>query len=427
VCDPVRRPDRFVAAVARRGWALGVLVAAVYVALQLTAGSQWFLYPDSYRYARAAEQFDGATRAQAHRDALDAFCVTRGNAARATARLSPLAGAPLPAGTMTAQQCLTRWTDAADITTTDPRYQAIFSARPGYPLLAAPFVRVFGVTGGMRLLGLLTAAGASLLVLGLLRSADLPPLAAACGQLVFLATPMARWSLQALGEGLVTVCALGTIWGAVLLTRRRPVAGAPLLVVSLVVCAATRYSLALPLAGLTAAAAVAVWCGVRERRHRWTALAAGLSMVAAAVTAVLMSALSLPSATTTLQDTFTKHFAYPEVADPWQRLAELDGRYWAHWIGAQASLPTYLVPTLVAVWALYRHRPELGWFALAAGLTGVLQVAAHPLAQEADRLGALMWMPVVLGLPLLLARARRDGAATPVAPVVKRDGSVVGR
>jgi hypothetical protein len=420
-------------AVARRAWLLGVLVVAVYVPLQLTAGSQWFLYPDSYRYARAAEQFDGATRAQAHRDALDAFCTTRGDAARDTARLSPLEGAPLPVGTMSADQCLARWADAADITTADPRYQAIFSSRPGYPLLAAPFIRYFGVIWGMRVLGLLTTAGGSLMVVGLLRSAGLPSLPAVCGQLVFLATPLARWSLQALSEGLVTMCALGAIWGAVLLTRRRPVAGAPLLVVSLAGCAVTRYSSAVPLAALMALAAVAVWCGIRERRHRWTALLAGLSALAASVTAALMSALALPSATTTLQDTFTRHFTRPDVPDPWQRLADLDGRYWAHWIGAQALLPTFLVPTLVGVWALYRYRPELGCFALATALTGAVQVAAHPLVQEADRLGVLMWVPVILGLPLLVAGHRPRGipataapTATPAAPATARDGSVGG-
>jgi hypothetical protein len=423
--------DRFVKAriaLARRAWLLGILVVAVYALLQLTAGSQWFLYPDSYRYARAAEQFGGVSRAQAHRDALDAFCTTRADAARATARLSPVAGSPLPAGTMTAKQCLARWADAADITTADPRYQAIFSSRPGYPLLAAPFVRMFGVIRGMRMLGLLTAVGGSLLVVGLLRSADLPPLSAVCGQLVFLATPLARWSLQALSEGLVTVCALGTIWGAVLLTRRRPVAGTPLLAVSLAICAVTRYSMALVLAALTAAAAVAVWCGMRERRHRWTTLLAGLSAIAASVTAMLMSALALPSATTTLQDTFTKHFTRPDVTDPWQRLAHLDARYWAHWIGAQSFLPTFVVPTLVAAWALYRYRPDLGWFALATALTGTLQVAGHPLVQEADRLGVLMWMPAVLGLPLLMARAQRHGTIMAHAvETVTRDGSVVGR
>ncbi|MCW2913917.1 MAG: hypothetical protein JWN52_1985 [Actinomycetia bacterium] len=396
-------------AVARRAWLLGFLVAATYAAIQLTAGSQWSLYPDSYRYARAAEQFNGKSRADAHHDALDAFCTTRANAARATARLSPVPGAPVPAGTMTAQQCLARWADAPDITTADPRYQAIFSSRPGYPLLAAPFIRVLGVSRGMWVLGLLTATGGSLLVVGLLRSAGLPPVPAVCGQLVFLATPLAQWSLQALSEGLVTLCVLGTIWGAVLLTRRQPVAGTPLLAVSLAACAVTRYSMALALAALTAAAAVGVWCGMRELRHRWTALLAVLSAVAAAVTAVVMSALALPSATTTLQDTFTKHFARPDVLDPWQRLADLDARYWMYWIGAQAHSPTFLVPTVVAAWVLYRCGRELGWFALAAAVTGGLQVAAHPLVQEADRLGALMWMPTVLGLPLLVVRLRRNG------------------
>jgi hypothetical protein len=143
---------------------------------------------------------------------------------------------------------------------------------------------------------------------------------------------------------------------------------------------------------------------------------------------MLMSALALPSATTTLQDTFTKHFTRPDVPDPWQRLANLDARYWAHWIGAQASLPTFLVPTVVAAWALYRYRPDLGWFALATALTGTLQVAAHPLAQEADRLGVLMWVPAILGLPLLVARAQRHGTTTAHAvETVTRDGSVVGR
>lgn len=393
--------------VARPPWLLAILIVAAYAALQLTAGSQWFLYPDSYRYARAAEQFGGVDRAQAHHDALTAFCTTRANAARATARLSPVTGAPPPPEAMTAKRCLARWAYAADITTANPRYQAIFSSRPGYPLVAAPFVRVYGVIRGLRILGLLTAAGGSLMVVGLLRSADLPMPSAVCGQLVFLATPLARWSLQALSEGLVTLCALGAIWGAVLMIRRRPVAGTPLLCLSLAVCGVTRYSSALPLAALTAVAAVAVWCGMRERRHRWTALLAGLSAIAASLTAALIPALGLPSATTTLQDTFTGHFARPDVPDPWQRLADLDLRYWAHWIGAQSSLPIFLVPTLVAGWALYRYRPDLGWFALAAALVGALQVAAHPLPQEADRLGVLMWTPAVLGLPILVAGAQR--------------------
>ncbi|MFJ4004454.1 hypothetical protein ACIPWL_13530 [Streptomyces sp. NPDC090023] len=403
-------------ALTARAWPLAAAVAVVFVLLQFTAGGQWSMYPDSYRYARSAEQFAGQSRDQAHRAALDAFCRTRADAARATADLAPLDGAPLPTGTMSAADCVARWANAPDITTADPRYQAIFSSRPGYPLLAAPFVGAFGVADGMRTLGLLTAAGCSLLVVGLLRSAGLAPPAALCGQVVFLATPLARWSLQALSEGLVTLCVLGAVWAAVLLTGRRPWAGAPLLVVALAVCAVTRYSTALVLAGLLAAAAVACWAGSRPLRHRGTALLAGLAALGAVVTGAAMSALALPSSATTLQDTFTRHFAAPDVADPWGRLIDLDVRYWAHWIGEQATMPVYVVPTLIAGWALARHGRGLGWFAAATALVGVVQVAAHPLVQEADRLGVLMWVPTVLGLPLLLERARhRTGGADSAA------------
>jgi hypothetical protein len=207
------------------------------------------------------------------------------------------------------------------------------------------------------------------------------------------------------------------VWGAVLLTRpRQPrlVTGAVLAAVSFAVCALTRYSTALVLAALIAAAAGAACWSSRELRHRGTALLGGVSVLAAAVTAAVMSALALPSATTTLQDTFTVHFSRPDVADPWGRLADLDGRYWAHWIGQQAALPVFLVPTAVAGWALYRYGRGLGWFALAAAIAGGVQVAAHPLVQEADRLGVLMWVPAVLGLPLLVAAAqRRTGAGAP--------------
>jgi hypothetical protein len=64
---------------------------------------------------------------------------------------------------------------------------------------------------------------------------------------------------------------------------------------------------------------------------------------------------------------------------------------------------------MVAALLLCRRGRELGLFALAAAVTGGLQVAAHPLVQEADRLGVLMWMPAVLGLPLLIVKVRRNG------------------
>ena len=114
--------------------------------------------------------------------------------------------------------------------------------------------------------------------------------------------------------------------------------------------------------------------------------------------------LGLASSQATLQDTFTHHFETPEIADPWSALLGLAGRFAQDWIAQQAGLPYFLVLTALAAWALARHGNGLGLLALATAFTGACAVAAHPLVQEADRLGVLMWMPIVLGLPLVVDR-----------------------
>ncbi|MFI7497873.1 hypothetical protein ACIBVL_05055 [Streptomyces sp. NPDC049687] len=386
--------------------ALPLLTCLVYAVLQLAAGPQWTLFPDSYRYARAAEQYLGASREEAHRTALAAFCTSRADRAAHDGRLQPTTRKSASALKADAERaCLDRWADAEDITTADPRYQAIFSSRPGYPLLAAPFVGAFGVLKGMRLLGLLTAAAGSLMVFGLLRGAGLARGAAVVGQVAFLATPLGWWSAQALGEGLFTVCVLGALWGGLLLLRNRSLPWAAALTsLAYGTGAVTRYSSVLVLAAFVAAAATAGLCFPGRLRHRGTVVLAGLSALAAGGVFVAMRALALPSSQVTLQDTFTHHFADPEVADPWGRLLGLAARFWRDWAAQQAELPYFLALTALAAWALVRYGDGLGRLALATGLTGVCLVTAHPLVQEADRLAVLMWMPVVLGLPLVVDR-----------------------
>ncbi|MFE2430699.1 hypothetical protein ACFXJ5_28635 [Streptomyces sp. NPDC059373] len=382
--------------------ALLLLAPAVFVLLQLTAASQWTFFPDSYRYARAAEQYLGESRTQAHRTALAAFCASRADQAAAASRLDPLGESPGVVKGEDEKRCLARWADAVDITTGDPRYQAIFSSRPGYPLVAAPFVGAFGVLRGMRLLGLLTAAGGSLMVAGLLRGAGLSWRGAVGGQVAFLASPLGWWSMQALGEGLFTLCSFGALWGAVLLFRRRPAAGGSVMAASLALGAVTRYSSILVLAALLAAVAVAAAAFSRRLRHSGTALLAAMCGTATLATAAAMRLLGLPSSEITLQDTFTRHFRHPDVPDPWGRLFALAGRFWTHWFAEQAAMPYFLLLTALAAWALVTYGAGLGWPVLAAAVTGAVLVTGHPLAQEAGRLGVLMWTPVVLGLPLLL-------------------------
>ena len=78
------------ARVRRHRAALPLLVCALYAVFQLAAGPQWTLFPDSYRYARAAEQYLGATRAEAHHAALAAYCASRADRAAHDAGLQPL-------------------------------------------------------------------------------------------------------------------------------------------------------------------------------------------------------------------------------------------------------------------------------------------------------------------------------------------------
>ncbi|MFJ3229726.1 hypothetical protein [Streptomyces sp. NPDC086787] len=396
-----------IASIRRRG-ALPLLVCLLYAVFQLGAGPQWTLFPDSYRYARAAEQYLGASRQEAHREALAAFCTSRAAHRAHDEKLQPEEKRGERAIRSTEERaCLDRWADAPDITTGDPRYQAIFSSRPGYPLLAAPFVGAFGVLRGMRLLGLVTAAAASLMVYGLLRGAGLARRAALTGQLAFLATPLGWWSAQALGEGLFTVCVLGILWGGLLLFRRRSVPGAvALTALSYGAAVLTRYSSVLVLAALLAAVGAGAFCFSRDRRlrHAGTVALVGVSTAAAAAVVAAMRVWDLPSSQVTLQDTFTHHFTTPDVAHPWSALLQLATRFWRDWAAQQIAAPGFLLLTALAVWALARYGEGLGGLALATGVGGVLLVSAHPLVQEADRLAVLMWMPVVLGLPLAVDR-----------------------
>ncbi|MFJ6831791.1 hypothetical protein [Streptomyces sp. NPDC091209] len=402
---PTSATARIAARARRSRSVLPLAVCLLYVVFQLVAGPRWTMFPDSYRYARAAEQYLGASREEAHHTALAAFCASRADRAAHDERLRPTVPESGPALKAAAERaCLDRWTDAPDITTGDPRYQAIFSGRPGYPLLAAPFVGALGVLRGMRLLGVLLAAGGSLLVLGLLGSAGLNRRAAVVGQVAFLATPLGWWSVQALGEGLFTACVLCVLWGGVLLGRRSMVKGTALVALGYVAGGVTRYSSVLVLATALGAAATWALCRHRASRHRGTAVLLVSSAAAAAGVVAAMRMLGLASSQVTLQDTFTHHFDTPEIADPWSALLDLAARFGRDWSAQQAGLPYFLVLTALAAWALVRYGNGLGPLALATALTGACVVAAHPLVQEADRLGVLMWTPVILGLPLLVDR-----------------------
>jgi hypothetical protein len=382
-----------------RWWTWPVVITALFLLLQPVIGSGWAMYPDSYRYAKQVETILGATPAEAHTAALDAFCDTTTSQRTRIGRWVPLVESEA-AHAKRAAKCVASYAGKGDVTTTDPRYQQIFTTRPGYPLLATPFVAAFGIADGMRILGLVLAGAGGLLTYAVLRLWRVRATAAAVGQAIYLVSPLGWWALQGLGEGLVSVCILGAVAGVGAVRRGRVRGGLITIAASWLTLGLVRYStLLLVAAGLAAAcAAIAVLVDRADRaRRRAMITAAALSAAATVLTLLAMPVFGLPGSDVTLQDTFTKHFAGPLVPNPWYRLAALNYHFWPGWFAAPSSW-ALLIPAAAGGAALFVWRRDLAWIAAALFAVGVAHIAAHPLPGEAGRLGVLMWLPVVFGL-----------------------------
>ncbi|MER5883747.1 glycosyltransferase family 39 protein [Streptomyces sp. NPDC001941] len=392
---------------------LPLLVPLLFATLYLAWGPAPTVFPDSYRYIRAAEVHRGATPQEAHRTALNAFCVSRADGRARERSLQPLAAPRHVLARDIADACRAKWRTADDLTTSDPRFQAIFDARWGYPWLLAGSIQLAGPLAGPKILSAGVLGVAMLLTYLLLRSAGTTRRAAVAGQAVLLATPLGWWTLQPLTEGLVLCAALGAAWAFHRLardgTKRSHGLAAAGLLASVGLCFWVRYSTALLLAGALAVAAI-VLAAYRRRRGRrtpGTGRLLGTTVTAALATGAAVTLAGLPSTQTTLQDTYTLHFKHPLVDDPWARLARSNVQFWTDWLQQQLTHPAFLLLTAAALYACARRNRVLGLTACAIAAVGLAQAAAHPLPAEAERLGCLMWLPVVLGLPLLLSSRER--------------------
>lgn len=399
--------------------ALSAVVIVVFACLQVPAHHNWGLSNDSYRYARHSMQILGEPRGVAQREATKAYCSLEAEQREHLRQLRP-GGMPSPARRVAQTRSCQR-DNANGLGPRNPRYERIFDTRPGYPLLTAPAIGLFGITRGMWLTSLVITAGASLLVVVLLRQARASLFAALTGQVLFLCSRPAWWSMRPLAEGAITAGVLAALLGAWWLLQGRSRPGVVLLCAALGATALVKYSTALVLA-VSLVAAAACLCLIRRNtgdgpsRGR-AALLGGLSAAAAIGIIAAMKALRLPGASETLQEIFTHHFRTPPVDDPLSQLLRLNVSYWVQWASDQAAEPLFVLLLGLGCWGFLRCSPVLGVLSLAAGMVGLATAAAHPTASQGDRLWLLMWMPALLGTPLavdlLRSRLRKAGPVHP--------------
>jgi hypothetical protein len=386
-----------------------MLVAALFTVIQAVDYRQNVPSNDTYQYAKVTLRILGDTQDQAVHDAVVMYCQDSGNAAATTDTLNSAAGST-GAGTdysSAYEACLHTYRNG--LTPSSPRYIAIFTSRPGYPLLAAPFAALFGLRFGLWIAAMLCTLVASFLVIALLRLAGCSDLLALGGQVLFLAAPTGYWGSRMLTDGPSLATSLLALLGAVWLIRGRTRLGVSVLVAGLVTGFVVRYSSEQLVALVLAVAALICLKWVPTSRGREMKMLAVVSGAGCVVSELASTLLGWPGFSVSLQDTFTKHFIRPDVSDPLGRLFRLDLSFWAYYPVYESTALLLVVGLLAIGVALVRRDAVFGILSIAIAATGLGAVVAHPIESQADRLMSPVWVLLALGLPLLFA-ARSQGS-----------------
>jgi len=449
-------------------WALILSVFATAVMVLEPGRLRDTTWNDTYRYITAIEKDLGKSDAEAKTIALDYYC---SDLARTTGNSATRAGIR--------SSCITTWTAQGGLAPNQPRFNQIFDSRPGYPLLAAPFVAGFGLNRGLALLSVLLTLLAGWGVVLLIRLAGGGTLAALSGMIACYTLPTWFWLNQFLTEAPTLVCTIAVLIGAVLILRGRTRLGLVVSTVAYVCGFVVRYSTFSVQAGSMALTIglLAWWSrgdrgvvagsasgsraesgkaeeggapglgvdrrqrgqakviGTRARpprpgrpqdwRNRRAAVLAGYSAGAFAVQMALPAVFAWPGFKASLEDTFTAHYTQPVPADLYGKWLSLNRHFWI--AEAKGYLHDPLVPALVLLGAvlLWMYRRDFGAIVGAAALTGLASAAAHPLTSQLDRLYFQVYLLAICGLPLLadLVRGSQDGreAHGAAAPTPRED------
>lgn len=391
---------------------LALLVSLAGTAWSWSAPSETKAPIDSFHYLRMAYERTGLDDADARREAYERRCrywdATTEPAGGGYKRQVPL---PKDAAELCAAV-------PADLTGNE-RYESIFEARVAFPALIAAAEPLLG-DGAAAGVTLALALGCGLALFALVALLSGSAVAASVAVAAFYCMPVGLWSTRISPEGGALLGTLVALLGLHVVLRR-PVPGALLLAAGL----GTTYAFKSANAVLVCAAAVAVgavWAlAPRLRRSGLVVLAVAAGCGAAMLLADAL--LGHPGAATTVQDLLTKHFAEPDVADPWAQLLRLD----RHVLEAAVRQPGRASVLLLAVGLLVLGfaRHGLRFLGLASiAPVGVGVVLAHPVVSEFDRLVAPAWVPLAAGVGLaaqaLVERLLAGGAGR------RRHASVAG-
>lgn len=294
-----------------RAWVL--LLAAGFALLQF-ASVTGRATPDTRNYVSYALSLGGASMRESAAGTIDHYCGSRAATAERNQRVDVVRlRAPSPAARV-AEECrreLWRKVDrrlAAGQTGghiapfTSERFQRIFEVRPGYPVLLAPFVAVFGVVWGVWLASVLIAATGGVLAFLVLRAVRAPTPVALTGQALYYVLPCGATAMRPMTEGLLLALTLAALWGCALAAEGRVRAGVLLVGGALSALFTVKHSQALFL-GVCLVGACAVVAvrrargGAREGRgpvEPWVRAVGAVSAGAVVCTLAARRAAALP-------------------------------------------------------------------------------------------------------------------------------------
>lgn len=380
---------------------IGGLLVTACVGL-LTGFGTLPMHNDSYRYVMAIERILGHSTAQAQSIALRWYCT----------------GSEAGHGALQVHACINRWTTAGGLAPYNARYNEIFSARPGYPLLAAPFVAVFGLGTGLTVLAWLVAIACGWLSLLVARAAGLGQAGSLAAMIAFFLVPSFFWVHQYLTEGPTMLCTLLVLLGTIHALRGRTALGMSTAGVGYIAGFIIRYSTFSVQAGTIAACVVLLALCARRHRVKRTYLIAACNAAGFVVMTLLPSVFGWPGFGESLQDTFSNHFTEPVPTGLDHKWLGLVHTYVDQTFTMYLHQPATPILAILGLAVLWWWSRELAAVVTAAALTGVATVLAHPVANQGDRLYYQVYLLAAFGAAAAVDLAYRR--VRPAAPARMR-------